>query len=155
MSWLVRTSRVLLRIEGSPSRVAFAFALGVFIAFTPILGIHTWIGLGLAIVFRLNKVAVLIGVWTNNPWTVGPMLTAGTLVGCSLLGVSPASVSRIDWSLHGSAFYASLFAGVRPLLLPYVVGNLVLGIAAGVVTFFVLRAILARRRSSTETAQVA
>ncbi len=147
MGWLTRASRLLFTIEGSPTRVALAFALGVFIAFFPILGIHTWVALGLAIAFRLNKVAILIGVWTNNPWTVGPMLTAGTLVGCTLTGVSPATLGRVDWSLRGAAFYGSLWAGFRPLVLPYVVGNLVLGLVVASLTFVLLRAALRRRQA--------
>jgi uncharacterized protein len=147
MGWRARASRVLFTIEGSPNRIAFAFALGVFIAFFPILGIHTWIALGLAIAFRLDKVAILIGVWVNNPWTVGPMLTAGTLVGCSLTGVSPATLGRVDWSLRGPAFYESLVAGFRPLVLPYALGNLVLGFVVASVTFVLLRAALIRRQA--------
>src|SRR5512137_774565 len=125
MGWLARRLRVLLQVEGSPSRVAGAFALGVFIAFFPILGIHTGMALALAILFRLNKVAILTGAWLNNPWTLAPIYTAGTLVGCALLGVSPGSLGAVDWSLHGRAFYQSLVAGFRPLLLPFVLGNLV------------------------------
>jgi uncharacterized protein len=147
MGWLARTSHLLFTIEGSPSRIAFAFALGVNLAFFPILGVHTWLALGLAIVLRLNKVAILIGVWTNNPWTVGPMLTAGTLVGCTLTGISPATLARVDWSLRGAAFHESLIAGFRPLVLPYILGNLVLGLVAGALTFVLLRAALMRRQA--------
>jgi uncharacterized protein len=146
MSWLRRTGQILLHVDDSPSRVAAAFALGVFIAFFPILGIHTGLALLIALAFRLNKVAILVGAWINNPWTVTPMFTAGTLLGCLILGESPTSLGAIDWTLRGRAFYASLLAGVRPLLLPFVVGNLVLGAAAAVVTFFVLRWLLSRRR---------
>ncbi len=145
MTWLGRTSRLLLQVEGSPARVALAFALGVFIAFFPILGIHTLMAIGLALAFRLNRVAILAGAWTNNPWTIAPMYTAGTLLGCTLLGVSPASLGRVDWSLHGGAFYDSLVAGFSPLLLPFVVGNLALGACAALVCFLVLRSTLVRR----------
>jgi uncharacterized protein (DUF2062 family) len=147
MGRLNRASRLLLSIEGSPTRIAAAFSIGLFIAFFPILGIHTWLGLGLAVAFRLNKVAILIGVWVNNPWTVGPMLTAGTLLGCTLLGVSPATLGRVDWSLRGPAFYESFVAGFRPLVLPYVAGNLVLGLFAAAVAFVLLRAVLMRREA--------
>jgi uncharacterized protein (DUF2062 family) len=146
MGWLRRTSQILLHVEDSPTRVALAFALGVFIAFFPILGIHTGLALVLAVVFRLNKVAVMAGAWTNNPWTVAPMYTAGTLLGCFLLRVSPASLGVIDWSLKGRAFYASLVEGFRPLLLPFVLGNLALGVAAACLVFVLLRSLLARRR---------
>ncbi|HXK11857.1 MAG TPA: DUF2062 domain-containing protein [Vicinamibacteria bacterium] len=146
MRRLSETGHILLHVQDSPARVAAAFALGIFIAFFPILGIHTGMAILLAFLLRLNKVAVLAGAWTNNPWTLGPMFTAGTLLGCFLLGVSPSSLGEIDWGLHGRAFYESLLAGFRPLLLPFVVGNLVLGVAAATVSFLVLRSLLAKRK---------
>jgi uncharacterized protein (DUF2062 family) len=77
------------------------------------------------------------------------MFSAGTLFGCFILGVSPASLGDVDWALHGRAFYASLAAGLRPLLLPFVVGNLVLGVTAALGSFFVLRFVLTRRRRAS------
>jgi uncharacterized protein (DUF2062 family) len=145
MRWLRRTGRILLHVDDTPSRVAAAFAIGVFIAFFPILGIHTGMALVVAIGLRLSKVAILAGAWTNNPWTLAPMYTAGTLVGCAVLGVSPASLGAVDWSLSGRDFYASLTAGLRPLVLPFVVGNLLLGTAAAGLAFVALRALLSRR----------
>ena len=149
MGWLGRTSRLLFQLEGSPARVALAFSLGVFIAFFPILGIHTGMALALALAFRLSKVAILAGAWTNNPWTIAPMYTAGTLLGCSLTGRSPASLGLVDWTLHGKPFYDSLLAGFGPLALPFVVGNLVLGAATGVAAYLALRLVLARRKATS------
>lgn len=146
MRWLRRTGQILVHVEDSPSRVALAFAVGVFIAFFPLLGIHTGLAIVIAIAFRLNKVAILVGAWTNNPWTIAPMYSAGTLLGCFVLGVAPTSLGEINWSLSGRAFYQSLAAVLRPLLLPFVVGNLVLGAAAALASFLALRWILTRRK---------
>jgi uncharacterized protein len=147
MRWLGRTGRILVNVDDSPSRVAAAFAVGIFIAFFPILGIHTGMALLIAVTLRLNKVAILAGAWTNNPWTLAPMYTAGTLLGCAVLGVSPASLGAVDWSLSGRAFYASLLAGLRPLVVPFVLGNLLLGSLAAGLAFVGLRSLLAKRRS--------
>ena len=146
MRWLRRTGQILLHVEDSPSRVALAFAIGVFIAFFPVLGIHTGLAIAIGVVFRLNKVALLVGTFTNNPWTVAPMYGAGTLLGCLVLGVSPASLGAVDWGLSGPAFYESLLAGLRPLVLPFVLGNLALGALAAAAAFFLLRGLLERRR---------
>jgi uncharacterized protein (DUF2062 family) len=148
MRWLRRAGQVLLHVDQSPTRVAAAFGLGVFIAFFPLLGVHTLVALLLAVALRLSKVAILVGAWTNNPWTIAPMLTAGTMLGCLVLGVSPASLGAIDWSLRGRAFYESLAAGFAPLLWPYVVGNLLLGVLAGLLGFGVVRSVLASRRAA-------
>jgi uncharacterized protein (DUF2062 family) len=150
MRHLRRLAQLVLRVEGSPTRVALAFAIGIFLAFFPVFGIHTLMALGLAWALRLNRVAVLAGTFTNNPWTFGPMYTAGTLLGCGLLGVSPTRVREVDWSLSGQAFFAAAIASFRSLVWPFVVGNLVLGVVAGAVGFFVVRAVLMSRRSKGE-----
>jgi uncharacterized protein len=138
--------RALVQVEDTPTRLALAFGIGVFIAFFPILGIHTGMALLLAVLFRLNKVAILAGAWTNNPWTLAPMFVTGTLLGCALLGVPADGLHGVDWSLHGKAFYEAMFESLRPLVLPFLVGNLVLGVLGGAVAFVVLRAWLEKRR---------
>jgi uncharacterized protein (DUF2062 family) len=151
MRWLAGSARVLGRVEGSPARVAAAFGIGVFLAFFPVLGIHTGLALGIAVLFRLSKVAILAGAWINNPWTIAPLYGAGTLLGCALLGVAPMSPSAVDWSLSGRAFYSSLGTTLAPLLWPFVIGNLVLGAVGGLVGFIVLKAVLERRRQTAAT----
>jgi uncharacterized protein len=140
--------RTVLQLEDTPHRVALAFAIGIFIAFFPILGIHTALALLIAFAFRLNKVAILTGAWVNNPWTLAPMYVAGTVVGAEIMGVSSEGLSEVDWSLHGRPFYEALFETVRPLVLPFLLGNLILGVAGGVVAYFVLRTVLTRRQVS-------
>lgn len=143
--------RFLLRLEDTPNRVALAFGIGLFIAFFPLLGIHTGLALAIALVFRLSRVALLTGAWVNNPWTLAPMYTVGTLLGCGLLGVSPEGLADVDWGLHGRAFYVALWEGLRPFVLPFIVGNLVLGVLAGLLAYVVLRLILERRRPALQT----
>jgi uncharacterized protein (DUF2062 family) len=147
MRHLRRLAQLVLRVEDSPTRVASAFGTGIFLAFFPVFGIHTLMALGLAWAFRLNRVAVLAGTFTNNPWTIGPMYMAGTLVGCALLGVSPTRVGEVDWGLSGQAFYASAVDSLRSLVWPFAIGNLVLGALGGAIGFLVVRAILLSRRA--------
>jgi hypothetical protein len=144
---LRRLEQLVLRVDDTPSRVALAFGLGVFIAFFPILGTHTALALGTAFVFRLNRVAVLAGTLMSNPWTFVPMLTAGTLLGCVLMGVSPSALAEVDWGASGSRFLQSLVGGLGPLLWPLVVGNVVLGALVGGLTFLVVRALLGARQA--------
>lgn len=151
MRWISRATQILRRLDGSPARVAAAFGIGVFIAFFPILGVHTALALAIALLFRLNKVAILIGAWLNNPWTIAPMYGAGTLVGCVLLGIAPVSPAGIDWSLKGRAFYSALATTLEPLVWPFVIGNLALGAVAGLVAFGLLRWVLERRRAAAAT----
>lgn len=148
MSRLRQWGRALLHQEGTPHRTALAFGIGVFIAFFPVLGIHTAGALLVAFYFRLSKVAILAGCWLNNPWTIAPMLSGGTLVGCALLGMPASDLSAVDWDLRGRAFYVSLWNGLRPYVAPFVVGNLLLGALSGVIAYLGLRLLLERRRQA-------
>ncbi len=142
--------QAILHIQDTPHRTALAFGLGVLIAFSPFLGIHTGLALGVAFLFRLSRVAILAGAWTNNPWTLAPMYMAGTALGCGMFGVSPESLEAVDWSLRGRAFYEALWEGLRPLVVPFVVGNTVLGVVAGVVAYGLVRSLLERRQPAAE-----
>jgi uncharacterized protein (DUF2062 family) len=148
MTRLRQLAQIVLRVEDTPPRVALAFGVGMFIAFFPLPGAHTALALGAAFAFRLNRVAVLAGAWASNPWTIVPMLTGGTLLGCVLLGVSPSAVGTVDWGASGASFLESLATSLGPLLWPFVVGNLVLGALVGGASFLILRAVLESRQSS-------
>ena len=140
--------QVLLHLEGSPQRTALAFAIGVWIAFCPLLGIHTALALLISILFRLNRVALLLGAYINNPWTLAPLFMAGTFLGCLLLGVAPGEAASIEWPHRVGAMYETL-ARLRPLLWPYVLGNLVLGtLCAGIAYAIVLRLLARRERAA-------
>ena len=152
MSRVRQWAQVLLHLQDTPHRIALAFAIGVWIGFFPILGIHTGMALGVAFAFRLSRAAVLIGAWGPvNPWTLAPIYTAGTFFGCFLLGVSPAGLQDVDWGSlkEGSVLEGvrRLFTVMRPFLLPYCVGNIVLGTVAAAIAYFPLRSYLERRRA--------
>lgn len=141
---LRRTVRALLHVDGSPHRKALAFGIGVWIAFFPVLGIHTVMALIIAFAFRLDRVAILAGAYINNPWTLAPLYMAGTVLGCSLLGI-PAQDLDPDWEWAG---VHRIMTEVRPYLWPFVLGNTVLGIACGLIGYFALRLVLERRREA-------
>jgi hypothetical protein len=149
---LRRLLQVLLHIEDTPHRTALAFGVGVLIAFSPFLGIHMGIALLVAFLFRLNRVAILLGTYLNNPWTLAPIYLAGTSLGCVLLGVSSDGLEAIDWDLHGAAFFESLWVTLRPYLWPFLIGNTLLGVACGALGYVVLRRFLERRAAAAAAA---
>src|SRR4029078_5425971 len=79
--------RRLLAIDDPPERTAVAFSIGVFIAFSPFLGLHTSLAPLIAFVFRFNKVAIYTGTFVNNPpFTLVPIIVASYAVGAVLMG---------------------------------------------------------------------
>lgn len=150
--WLRRTVGQLLQLNDTPHRIALAFGMGVWLAFSPLLGLHTVLALLIAYLFRLNRAALLVGVYVNNPWTLAPLYMAGTVLGCEIFGVSTEGLEAIDFRLHGRAFYRALVDGLRPYVWPFVLGNTLLGVLGGIVSYVVLREVLERRRAASAAA---
>ncbi|HVB38102.1 MAG TPA: DUF2062 domain-containing protein [Vicinamibacterales bacterium] len=125
-----RWSTTLLHIDDTPRRTAAAFALGVFFGFSPFLGLHTALALTCAFIFGLNRVAVLLGVYSNLPWTIAAWYALTTAVGAAMLRtkIPPAFARQLaelfQLSLLHREFWDGLGVLLRPLLWPYVVGSL-------------------------------
>jgi hypothetical protein len=143
----------LLHIHDSPQRTAAAFALGVFFGFSPFLGLHTILAIACAFVFSLNRVAVLVGVYSNLPWILAPYYATTTLGGAELLGtrLPPEFRQRLytlfELSLWQGDFWRQLITLLRPLLWPYTVGSLVGAVILAAVAYRVALAfVVARRR---------
>ena len=77
----------LLHTHDTPERTALAYALGVFFGFSPMLGLHTVLGLVFAFAFNLNRVAVLLGIYSNLPWILPAYYSLATLLGAAILRV--------------------------------------------------------------------
>src|SRR5437762_10984991 len=88
----------LLHIDDTPERTAAAFALGVFFGFSPMLGFHTILGILFAFLLNLNRVAVLLGVYSNLPWIIAPYYAFVTLAGARLTGHRPPEGFRSQLS---------------------------------------------------------
>ncbi len=122
--------REALHLGETPQRTAVAFALGVFIAFTPTYGLHTASAVFLAWALRLNFPAVMVGSLINNPWTVVPILGATMWTGFFLLGIQ--DIPDVSWS-HLSI--TTLYKTVQPFILPFTLGALTLSILGALLAY--------------------
>jgi uncharacterized protein (DUF2062 family) len=134
--FLQQTARALLQIDDSPERTAFAFALGVFLGFSPLLGLHTVLGLAVAFLFRLNKIAVLVGVYTNTPWLLVPFYGFAAWLGLKMTGLSDAiTLPHVGFlELFGAEFWKWLISQWW-LLIPAFVGSSALCIFLALIAY--------------------
>lgn len=130
----------LLHLQDPPHRTALAFAAGVFIAFSPFLGLHTLIAIAVAFAFRLNRVAVLAGAWINA-WALAPCYAFGTFIGALMLGVDTGDLQAIDWSQGIEALTSTL----GTLFWPIMLGNTILGAVVAVPAYGLSRKFLEAR----------
>lgn len=148
------------RLPDTPHKISLGAAIGMFVCFSPILGVHMAMALVLVYILRANLVAAFITTMFGNPVTY-PFIAAASLnLGRTVLGMN---IRDEDFqSLHAAFWEASTGAwqliqswfGVteRPegladflsnLFLPYLVGGTIIGLAMGAVTYVLVKPVIA------------
>jgi uncharacterized protein (DUF2062 family) len=153
-SWLEQ----LLHTHDTPRRTAAAYSLGVFLAFSPMLGLHTVLGVALAFAFRLNRVAVILGVYTNLPWLVPAYYTIATIAGAAVLGVDvqPRALEEAVRAISAASWgeFGGLARRLAPIMWAYVLGSTVGSVLLAAVAYRVsLAMILTHRKVAAQRAK--
>jgi uncharacterized protein (DUF2062 family) len=131
----------LLHIEDTPERTALAYSIGIFLGFSPFLGFHTLSGIAIAFLFGLNRVAVLLGVWSNTPWWLVPYYMIATWVGMRVLKfqIDKTAIQEIfrlgmDQGFIGSDFWSRV-TSQWGFLLSFLIGSLILATLLSLVAY--------------------
>ncbi|HEY3173732.1 MAG TPA: DUF2062 domain-containing protein, partial [Thermoanaerobaculia bacterium] len=121
-----------------------AIALGIGVGFSPFLGVHFLIAIGLAFLFRLNRIDALLGQFVGNPWTLPPVYAAGYALGRKLLRFDRRRVPDLPWDrlLHRDFWHAFTGTAFHPRLACFLVGTVVLATLIGLAAYVVVRAVL-------------
>jgi uncharacterized protein (DUF2062 family) len=151
------TFRRLLALDDPPERTALAFSIGVFIAFSPFLGLHTILATLIAFLFRFNKVAIFGGTFINNPLlTLVPIIVASYAIGAFLLGRPlriPAEGVELLKNPHllTTDYYRKLFRQSWEIVWPFTIGGMVLSVVCSLIAYPVTSWLLrAHRRAKAE-----
>jgi uncharacterized protein (DUF2062 family) len=117
----------LLHTHDTPARTALAYGLGVFFGFSPFLGLHTVLGLAFAFALNLNRVAVLLGVYSNLPWIIVPYYSLATWLGAALLGteVPPGVAESMVEALEDRSWtdFQAAIGSLRPFVWAFTLGS--------------------------------
>ena len=148
-----QTFRRLLALDDPPERTALAFSIGVFIAFSPFLGLHTVTATLVAFLFRFNKIAIYAGTFLNNPFlTLVPIIIASYAIGALLLG-QPLRMPREGIELLKDPhpltveYYRELFGHSWYVIKPFALGASVLSVVCSLAAYpLTLSALRANRR---------
>ena len=140
--YITERIREIVKLDDTPHKLALASAIGVFIAFSPWLGLHIVSGFFFAWIFRVSKFVVLTVMFVNNPWTMVPICAFNLWLGVRLTG-GKITIPEIAWSEIG---FRELFTILKPYLWPFVAGSLAAGAIAGVLSYFVFRWAITRYR---------
>lgn len=110
--------RNIIHSPESNARIASAIGFGVFMGVMPIWGYQMICAFALAHLFRLNKVITLVAANISLPPLIPFIIFGGYWTGCKMLG-QPVAVAFDQISL----------SSIGNMLLQYVIGSIVFGLA--------------------------
>ena len=146
----------VLSINDSPHRIALSVAIGIFITWTPTIGLQMILTIALCFLLRANKLVGVPFVWISNPLTIVPIYAPNYFVGCWILGHSKTE----GWKnlIAADTFSTSLwdravdwFEAIKPIFLELWVGSIVVGLVLGVITYFVVYRMVVIYRAKLKT----
>jgi uncharacterized protein (DUF2062 family) len=59
----------VLHIDDTPHKIALGLALGLFIGWTPLIGLHILLAIVFSTLLRANKFAAFVSIWISNVFT--------------------------------------------------------------------------------------
>ncbi|MDQ3473426.1 MAG: DUF2062 domain-containing protein [Acidobacteriota bacterium] len=144
--------RRLLALDDPPERTALAFSIGVFIAFSPFLGLHTITATLVALIFRFNKIAIFAGTFLNNPFlTLVPIIIVSYALGALLLG-APLRIPSEGIELIKNprpltgAYYRELLGHGWYLIKPFAIGSTILSVVCPLIAYPLTLSVLRTHR---------
>ena len=153
--WRQRVAERLASLGESPERTAAAFALGVFLSFSPFLGLQIAAGMTAAVIFRLHKMAVFIGLNANLPWIMIPWYVLTTAAAASALGLPGAAdmddrLGRVlDEPVYRATFWERFVELFWPYFWSFLIGPTAGALVLGLISYFVMLRVLVRYRPSS------
>jgi uncharacterized protein (DUF2062 family) len=117
----------------SGGEIAFGIALGTFIGFIPMIGVHTVLAIGLAYILRLNPLMLLLGTQISNPFSFPFLLyisveAGNVILHRKLLGISfSREINYVDY-----------------YIIPLIIGSIVIGTIVSGVSYLLVKKFLKR-----------
>jgi uncharacterized protein (DUF2062 family) len=154
-----RWSTVLERIAraDTPHRTAAAFACGVFLSFSPLLGLQIVIAVGIAVLLRLSRVALLAGLCMNLPRIMVPWYTLTTVTAAAVMGipigpeVGSALARLLELSVFSSVFWTHAIEIITPFFWSFLIGSTIGATFVGIGAYLTVVRVVARMQAAPAT----
>jgi uncharacterized protein (DUF2062 family) len=130
-----------LKLRGHPREIALGFALGLLIAMTPFMGLHTIVAVAVAALFKWNKISAAISVWITNAVTAPIIYSITYLIGAGIMGLNE-TINLKD--INSLSAVRDLILQTPEIVWAMTVGGLVVGLPLAVIGYYVTFSITRR-----------
>lgn len=141
-----------IRLRGNPHELALGMALGIFSGMMPILPFQTAFAVALAMIFKGSKITAALGTWVSNPANWYFLYYYSYQLGAVFFGLKGegGSFAHIMAAIRSGeapmAIIGKITAAGGLMAASFLVGGLIMGIAAAVPSYFLFLTLFRRIR---------
>lgn len=132
------------RIPDTPANIAAGLAFGAAISFTPFIGLHLAVSIGVAWLLRANLVAAAIGTLVGNPWTFPFIWLLTYKTGVAILGLEGGI--NISEFMAGFNLFENPYDYLKPVLTPLLLGSVPYILGVWVLVYFPTKRLIEIKR---------
>lgn len=140
--------RWVLKLRSSPRAIAGGLGVGMFVAFTPTVGLQIILAIIAATLCNVNRPAAVVPVWITNPVTVAPVYTFNYWLGSMIWPGPPlAEVAKVFGDIGRALTHLDFWDLKEPvvamlqlgkdILIPLLIGSIEVGVVLGILTYVV------------------
>jgi uncharacterized protein (DUF2062 family) len=130
----------VIRLAENPHKVALGVAVGVFVSWTPLLGLHNLLIILICWLLGASILAGLAAALVGNPWTFPLMWWGSYELGNRLLGTRHVDVVKVFEGMTLDRFWHHLWPLLKVVFLPVGLGAVPLGlVSAGLCYWLTLK----------------
>ncbi|MCX5669065.1 MAG: DUF2062 domain-containing protein [Candidatus Omnitrophica bacterium] len=138
------------RINDSAQKIALGIGLGVFTGLIP--GTGPAAALFLALIFRANRAAALLGSILTNTWLSLVTFILAIKLGSVILNLHWQAVCQKAQGLMQDFHWIKFFRlSFHEVLMPVITGYLIIGLFLGIISYFLTLLIIRRNTHGSKT----
>ncbi|MBF0105429.1 MAG: DUF2062 domain-containing protein [Deltaproteobacteria bacterium] len=122
----------LLKSNSTTPEVADGLAIGVFIAFLPIIGIQMYVSLVLTRLFKKNSIVAIMAAWITNPFTAAPVYLFNLWVG-NFIHKDSTELKEV-YQMMKTLDLGDILAAGKDILIPLWIGSIIVGLVAAFIS---------------------
>lgn len=143
------------RMPDTTHSLAGGFAAGAAISFLPLPGSHIIQALLIAVIFRFNKTAALVGTAVGNPWTFPIMWFLAYKLGEAIVKIfGVKQMHDMPSIIDLKAVWSVLMSHPFQLLIPWALGGYILALASWPIFYWVFYAMIRNARAARRRIKV-
>lgn len=129
----------ILHADDPPHSLALGIAVGIFVAFLPLIGIQMGLAFGMAWLMKANKAVAVSLVWVSNPVTMVPVYYPGYWLGCKLMNMPTGGqwIELMQSNDSASVKIRGFIDNLQDFAGPLFLGTFILAALLGIISYYV------------------